>query len=58
MDIMTFFNPQNNGVYTAKPDTALKDLALWVTGDPRIDFDGTARTDTDSSPEFAGADKP
>lgn len=58
VDIMTFFNPQNNGVYTAKADTALKDLALWMTGDPRTDFDGTARTDADGSPEFAGADKP
>jgi len=58
MDIMNFFNMPANGVYTAKPDTALKDLALWVTGDPATDFDGTARVTTDQSPEFAGADKP
>lgn len=56
MDIMTFFNPQMNGIYTAKPDTALATLGKWADGDPLIDFDGTARV-TDA-PDFAGADKP
>lgn len=58
MDIMTFFNPQMNGVYTAKPDTGLAMLGLWKTGDPMTDFDGTARANMDGSPDFAGADKP
>jgi hypothetical protein len=58
MDIMTFFNPQMNGVYTAKPDTGLAALGLWKTGDPLTDFDGTARANMDGAADFAGADKP
>lgn len=57
-DIMNFFNLPMNGVYTAKPDTGLKDLAVWKTGDPATDFDGTARPGRDGAPDYAGADRP
>ena len=57
MDIMNFFNPPAmNGIYTAKADTPLATLGLWMEGDPLIDYDGTPRG-TDA-PDYAGADKP
>ncbi len=57
-DLVNFFSPPNNGVYAALPGTGLDGLALWVTGDPTTDFDGTARINTDGEKDFAGADKP
>lgn len=58
LDIMTFFNPQMAGVYTAKADTGIATLAKWKDGDPKTDFDGTARPNTDGADDFAGADRP
>ena len=58
LDIMNFFNPQMGGVYTAKPDTGLATLAKWKDGDPRTDFDGTERPNTDGADDYAGADRP
>lgn len=57
-DIMTFFNPQMNGIYTAIADTPLATLAKWKEGDPRTDFDGTPRPNTDGADDYAGADRP
>jgi len=58
MDIMNFFGPQMNGVYTAKPGTGLEGRAVWKDGDPKADFDGTPRPSTDGEVDFAGADRP
>lgn len=57
-DIMNFFDAPTAGVYPAKAGTPLQDLAVWKTGDPKVDFNGTARVNTDAGMDFAGADKP
>ena len=38
--------------------TALKDVALWKTGDPLTDIDGEARPNVDQALDVAGADVP
>lgn len=45
------------GVYRAIEGTELDQLAKWVDGDPKIDFDGDPRPSGDNSPDFAGADR-
>lgn len=57
-DIMNYFDPPTAGVYPAKPGTPLENLAVWKTGDPKTDFNGTARVNMDGGMDFAGADKP
>ena len=57
-DAMNWFDPQVAGVYKAKADTPLKDLALWTDGDPKADFNGDPRPATMGSTDYAGADRP
>lgn len=57
-DAMNWFDPQVGGVYKAKPDTMLKDLAMWNDGDPKGDFNGDPRPATPGSLDYAGADRP
>lgn len=57
-DAMNWFDPQVGGVYKAKADTPIAELAVWKTGDPAADFNGDARPATDGSADYAGADRP
>ncbi len=57
-DLATFFEPQVLGVYAAIAGTPLDGLAVWKEGDPKTDYNGTARANTDGGADFAGADKP
>lgn len=57
-DLANFFNPMTAGVYTAIAGTPLENLAVWKDGDPKADFNGTARVNMDGGMDFAGADKP
>ncbi len=57
-DIMNFFDPPTAGVYPAKLDSPIKELAVWKTGDSKTDFNGTARVNMDGGLDYAGADKP
>ncbi len=57
-DAMNWFDPQVAGIYKAKADTPLKDLAMWMDGDPKMDFNGDARPATNGSMDYAGADRP
>lgn len=57
-DAMTWFDPQVSGVYKAKADSALTDLAVWLDGDPLTDFNGDARPGTPDATDYAGADRP
>lgn len=57
-DAMNWFEPQVSGVYKAKADTPLKDLAVWNDGDPKADFNGDARPATMGMTDYAGADRP
>lgn len=58
MDIMNFFEAPKDGVYAAKAGTGIDGLAVWKSGDPKRDFDGSARPGSDGDPDFAGADRP
>jgi len=58
LDIMNFFEAPSAGVYAAKAGTAIEALAIWKNGDPKTDFNGTARANMDGATDFAGADKP
>ena len=57
-DIANFFEPMMGGIYKAKPDTLMKDVAQWKDGDPRTDYDGQARPKTDGELDWPGADIP
>lgn len=57
-DAMNWFDPQVAGIYKAKPDTPLKELAMWNDGDPKADFNGDPRPATMGSADYAGADRP
>ncbi|MDC0719489.1 hypothetical protein [Nannocystis bainbridge] len=57
-DAMTWFEPQVGGVYKAKADTPIAELAVWKDGDPATDFNGDARPATNESTDYAGADRP
>lgn len=57
-DIANFFEMPTAGVYKAKADTAMKDLAQWKDGDPKLDYDGDARPGTDGAADWPGADVP
>ncbi|MBZ5716060.1 hypothetical protein [Nannocystis pusilla] len=57
-DAMAWFEPQVGGVYKAKPDTAIAELAVWKDGDPVTDFNGDSRPGTDGATDYAGADRP
>jgi hypothetical protein len=45
----------NFGVLAGPP---FEDVAVWKTGDPAVDFDDTARPNTDGAADYAGADRP
>ncbi len=57
-DIANFFEPMMGGIYKAKPDTLMKDIAQWKDGDPRTDYDGQARPKADGDLDWPGADIP
>lgn len=57
-DIMNFFDAPTAGVYPAKAGSPLENLAVWKAGDPKTDFNGTARVNREGGTDFAGADKP
>ncbi|MCA9717080.1 MAG: right-handed parallel beta-helix repeat-containing protein [Myxococcales bacterium] len=62
-DVDAWFTYQNPGIYNAEAmvndePSPLTDLAVWVDGDPRMDFNGDLRPMTDGTPTFAGADIP
>jgi len=46
------------GDFAIHPDTPFKDVAVWKTGDPLTDYDGTARPGVDGALDYAGADRP
>jgi hypothetical protein len=52
-----FLNPASNFHLTAAGAIVFDDLALWMTGDPTTDIDGTeSRPNEDATPDVAGAD--
>lgn len=57
-DIANFFEPMVTGVYKAKPDTLMKDVAQWMSGDPKRDYNGNDRPKTDGALDWPGADVP
>ncbi len=62
-DVDAWFSYMNPGIYNAEAmvgdePSPLTDLALWIEGDPRTDFNGDLRPMTDGSPTFPGADIP
>ena len=62
-DVDAWFSYMNPGIYNAEAmvgdePSPLTDLALWIEGDPRTDFNGALRPMTDGSPTFPGADIP
>ncbi len=57
-DITEFFEAYLLGVYLAKAGTALEGLAVWQSGDPTTDFNGTPRPNVDGEADYAGADRP
>jgi hypothetical protein len=57
-DAVTWFDPQVSGVYKAKADTMLAELAVWLDGDPKADFNGDARPGVADATDYAGADRP
>lgn len=57
-DIANFFEAPIQGVYKVKPDTMIKDFAVWVDGDPKTDFDGDLRPSSDGAMDWPGADIP
>lgn len=46
------------GNFSIKADTPFKDVGVWRTGDPRVDYDGDARDLEDGAADFVGADRP
>jgi len=46
------------GNFSILGDTPFKDAAVWKTGDPVADHDGTKRPAMDGAPDYAGADRP
>jgi len=52
------FSTFNGGQFQAKVDGPLTDGAVWKTGDPKIDQDGTPRPKVDGAADYAGADRP
>jgi len=49
-----------NGSYSLSPAgaTEFEDVAIWETGDPPFDFEGTDRPAVDGERDYAGADVP
>ena len=52
------FSGFSDGVYQAKIGGALKDRAIWYTGDPAVDYDENLRPTNDGDRDYAGADRP
>lgn len=52
-----FIEPET-GNFGVNPGAPFEDVAQWKTGDPAVDFDGTARPDSDGAPDYVGADRP
>jgi hypothetical protein len=56
-DIDMIFSGFMSGVFQAKIAGGLSGLAMWLEGDPAIDFDGNTRPSR-PGPDYAGADRP
>ncbi|HEY0138629.1 MAG TPA: hypothetical protein VGB85_31310, partial [Nannocystis sp.] len=52
------FSGYADGVYQAKIGGSLEDVALWLTGDPAVDFDENLRPIVNETLDYAGADRP
>jgi hypothetical protein len=55
LDPAWFVNPASND-YHVTPTAPFKMVALWLSGQPKVDYDGDLRPTVDSSPDYAGAD--
>ncbi len=51
------FSTFGSGQFQAQPEGPLRDVAMWMPGDPAVDHDGTPRPKV-AGPDFAGADRP
>lgn len=52
-----WFVMPESGNFQLKVDPPFKDVAIWKTGDPAVDYDGDPRPGTDGDPDYAGADR-
>lgn len=62
-DLKTWFENPIGGIFRVKPlvndmPSPIAEVAMWMTGDPALDYDGNPRPATDASPDFPGADVP
>ncbi len=57
LDPSWFVSPET-GNFAILGDTPFKDVAIWKTGDPILDYDDTQRPAADGSADYAGADRP
>ncbi len=48
----------DDGVFIARTGGPLEGVAVWQTGDPRLDFDTTPRPTVNCTPDYAGAERP
>lgn len=53
----TWFKDPANGDFHIKALAPFKDIAVWHTGDPAVDYDGELRPSIDATPDYAGADR-
>ncbi|MEM6990970.1 MAG: hypothetical protein AAF721_10745 [Myxococcota bacterium] len=58
VDPATLFVDQYSDVHTLPGAVPVEGLAVWMQGDPAVDFDGDPRPNVDDSPDYAGADVP
>jgi hypothetical protein len=52
-----FVSPET-GNFAIFGDTPFKDVAVWMPGDPTIDYDDTQRPATEGATDYVGADRP
>lgn len=62
-DLKVLFENAVGGIYRVKAlvddfPSPIAEVAIWLTGDPKTDYDGHARAAVDSMPGFPGADVP
>ena len=57
-ELVGTFSTFNGGQLQAKIDGPLTDVAVWKTGDPKVDQDGSPRPQVDGVADYAGADQP
>ncbi|MBK9755398.1 MAG: hypothetical protein IPO88_18200 [Nannocystis sp.] len=57
LDPAWFVSPET-GNFQIKAGMPFEDVAVWMTGDPLVDYDGDPRPKGDGDPDYAGADRP